>query len=100
MNKRDLVKAINETTDLSQTDASVAVDAIFTVIAAALAQGEEVRLMGFGTFSVAKRKASTGRNPRTGEIMSIKASTSPKFRAAKSLKTVVGDDGWGGTRQK
>lgn len=100
MNKRDLVRVLVETTDLSQADASVAVEAIFSAIAATLARGDEVRLTGFGTFSVAKRKASIGRNPRTGEAMSIKASTSPKFRAAKSLRNVVGDDGWGGTRQK
>ena len=55
----------------------------------ALAKGDEVRLVGFGTFATAKRKASTGRNPRTGEAMTIKASTQPKFKAGKGLKDAV-----------
>ena len=55
----------------------------------ALSGGDEVRLVGFGTFSVAKRKASTGRNPRTGEPMTIKASNQPKFKAGKGLKDAV-----------
>ena len=58
-------------------------------ITASLKKGEEVRLVGFGTFAVSKRKASTGRNPRTGEAMTIKASTQPKFKAGKGLKDAV-----------
>ncbi len=62
---------------------------IFEAISGALKSGDEVRLVGFGTFSVAKRKASTGRNPRTGEPMKIKASSQPKFKAGKGLKDAV-----------
>ena len=62
---------------------------LFDAITGALKKGDEVRLVGFGTFSVAKRKASTGRNPRTGEPMAIKASAQPKFKAGKGLKDAV-----------
>jgi DNA-binding protein HU-beta len=62
---------------------------VFDAVTGALKKGDEVRLVGFGTFSVAKRKASTGRNPRTGEAMQIKASSQPKFKAGKGLKDAV-----------
>ena len=62
---------------------------MFDAITGALKKGDEVRLVGFGTFSVTQRKASTGRNPRTGETMTIKASTQPKFKAGKGLKDSV-----------
>jgi DNA-binding protein HU-beta len=62
---------------------------VFETISTALGNGDEVRLVGFGTFSVARRKASTGRNPRTGEPMKISASSQPKFKAGKSLKDSV-----------
>ena len=62
---------------------------MFDAISGALKKGDEVRLVGFGTFSVSKRKASTGRNPRTGEPMKIKASAQPKFKAGKGLKDAV-----------
>ncbi|MEB3061162.1 HU family DNA-binding protein, partial [Parvimonas micra] len=70
-------------------DASKAVEAVFDAITGSLKKGNEVRLVGFGTFSVSKRKASTGRNPRTGEPMTIKASSQPKFKAGKGLKDAV-----------
>src|SRR5215217_6470200 len=70
-------------------DASRAVEAVFDTISSALKRGDEVRLVGFGTFSCSRRKASTGRNPRTGEPMQIKESTQPKFRAGKGLKDSV-----------
>ena len=89
MNKQDLVGAVGELTGLPRGDAARAVDAVFDSIAASLAKGEEVRLVGFGSFVVAQRKASTGRNPRTGEPMDIKASTVPKFRVGKGLKDTV-----------
>ncbi|WP_408589293.1 HU family DNA-binding protein, partial [Novosphingobium sp.] len=65
MNKNDLIGAVADTSGLSKGDATKAVEAVFDAITGTLAKGEEVRLVGFGTFSVAKRKASTGRNPRT-----------------------------------
>ncbi|WP_338114814.1 HU family DNA-binding protein [Novosphingobium olei] len=89
MNKNDLISAVADASGLSKADATKAVEAVFDSVSAALAKGDEVRLVGFGTFSVAKRKASTGRNPRTGEPMSIKASAQPKFKAGKGLKDAV-----------
>ncbi len=89
MNKNDLIGAVAETSGLSRNDASKAVEGVFDTISDALKKGDEVRLVNFGTFSVAKRKASTGRNPRTGEPMTIKASTQPKFKAGKALKDAV-----------
>ena len=86
MNKQELIGRIADTAGLSRGDAVKAVEAVFETISSALKAGDEVRLVGFGTFSVTRRKASTGRNPRTGEPMSIKASTQPKFRAGKGLK--------------
>ena len=67
----------------------VSVETMLEVITSALKRGDEVRLVGFGNFSVTRRKASTGRNPRTGEPMQIKASTQPKFKAGKGLKDSV-----------
>ncbi|MDD3799601.1 MAG: HU family DNA-binding protein [Novosphingobium sp.] len=89
MNKNDLISAVADSSGLSRNDATKAVEGVFDSITAALAKGDEVRLVGFGTFSTAKRKASTGRNPRTGEAMTIKASTQPKFKAGKGLKDAV-----------
>ena len=89
MNKNDLISAVAETSGLSKNDASNAVEGVFDAITKALAGGDEVRLVGFGTFSVAKRKASTGRIPRTGEPMNIPASTQPKFKAGKGLMDAV-----------
>jgi DNA-binding protein HU-beta len=89
MNKNDLISAVAETSGLSKTDATSAVESVLDTITRALSSGDEVRLVGFGTFSVAKRKASTGRNPRTGEPMTIKASSQPKFKAGKGLKDAV-----------
>ncbi|WP_136161200.1 HU family DNA-binding protein [Sphingomonas flavalba] len=89
MNKQELIGAVADGSGLSKADAGKAVEAVFDSIAAALKKGDEVRLVGFGTFSVSKRKASTGRNPRTGEPMTIKASSQPKFKAGKGLKDSV-----------
>lgn len=89
MNKQDLIGQVAETAGLSKGDAVKAVEAVFDTISGALKRGDEVRLVGFGTFTVTKRKASTGRNPRTGEPMSIKASSQPKFKAGKGLKDSV-----------
>jgi DNA-binding protein HU-beta len=89
MNKQELISAVADASGLGKGDASKAVEAVFDVISGALTKNEEVRLVGFGTFSVSKRKASTGRNPRTGEPMTIKASAQPKFKAGKGLKDAV-----------
>ena len=89
MNKQDLIGAVADSSGLSKADASKAVEGVFDAISGALKKGDEVRLVGFGTFSVSKRKASTGRNPRTGEAMTIKASSQPKFTAGKGLKDAV-----------
>jgi DNA-binding protein HU-beta len=89
MNKQELIGAVAEQAGLTRGDASKAVESVFDSISGALKKGDEVRLVGFGTFSVSKRKASTGRNPRTGEPMSIAASSQPKFKAGKGLKDSV-----------
>ena len=86
MNKQDLIAAVADVAGLSKGDSSKAVEAVFDTIQGSLKKGHEVRLVGFGTFSITKRKASIGRNPRTGEPMTIKASTQPKFKAGKGLK--------------
>jgi DNA-binding protein HU-beta len=89
MNKNDLISAVATASGLSKNDASSAVESVFDTITKALSKGDEVRLVGFGTFSVSRRKASVGRNPRTKEPMQIKASTQPKFKAGKGLKDAV-----------
>ncbi len=89
MNKNDLISAVADTADLSKADAGKAVDSVLDQITGALKKGGEVRLVGFGTFSVAKRKATTGRNPQTGATIQIPASKQPKFKAGKALKDAV-----------
>ncbi len=89
MNKQDLIGAVADQTGMSRVESSQAVEAVFTTIGQALKRGDEERLVGFGTFSVANRKASIGRNPRTGEPMQIKASSSPKFRPGKTFKDLI-----------
>lgn len=89
MNKNDLIASLADDMDISKADATRAVDSILRIIEKALKKGGEVRLVGFGTFSVVKRKASEGRNPRTGETIKIPASKQPKFKAGKSLKDAV-----------
>ncbi|MBM3510027.1 MAG: HU family DNA-binding protein [Alphaproteobacteria bacterium] len=89
MNKNDLVSAVADAAGLSKADAGRAVDSVFDTIAASLKKGQEVRLVGFGTFVVTRRKASRGRNPRTGEAIQIPASKQPKFRAGQALKDAV-----------
>jgi DNA-binding protein HU-beta len=89
MNKNDLIAAVADSTGMSKANAGQAVDATFDAITNALKQGDEVKVIGFGNFMVAKRAASTGRNPRTGEAIAIAASKTPKFRAGKGLKDAV-----------
>ncbi len=89
MNKNELIAEVANTAGMSKADASRAVDGVFDSISSSLARGNEVRLVGFGTFSVAHRRESQGRNPRTGERITIRASNQPKFKAGKVLKESV-----------
>ncbi len=89
MNKAELVEHVAKNADLTKADAQKAVEAVFTGITTTLKKGEPARFVGFGTFSVAKRAATTGRNPRTGEPIKIKASKNAKFKAGKELKEAV-----------
>lgn len=89
MNKVELVAEIAKNTGLTKVDSEKATEALLNTVAAALKKGDEVRLVGFGTFSVASREATTGRNPRTGATIKIPASKQPKFKAGKGLKDAV-----------
>ena len=93
MNKSELTQKLAERSNLSKADASRAVDALFSVedgiIAKALKSGEKVQITGFGSFETRRREARTGRNPRTGKEIKIKASNSAAFRAGKGLKDAV-----------
>jgi len=86
MNKAELVAHVAKESELSKDAAEKVVDATFNSIEKALRQGDNVRILGFGNFLIAQRKASTGRNPRTGAEVKIPASRVPKFRAGKALK--------------
>ena len=88
MNKGDLVNEVAKVTG-TKKDAQAAVDCVLDTITRALKKKGEVTLVGFGTFKVAKRKARTGRNPKTGEAIKIKAKNTPKFVAGKGLKDAV-----------
>ena len=89
MNKGDLVEAVADSADLSRADAARAVDAVLDSVTRSLKKGDNVSLVGFGTFSVKRRNARTGRNPRTGEPIQIAASNVPGFKAGKGLKDAV-----------
>lgn len=89
MNKSELVAKIAELTGFTKTDSTAALDAVFESIKAALVAGEEVRLIGVGTFAVVRRKEGKGHNPRTGEEMIIAASNQPKFKPSSVLKEAV-----------
>ncbi len=89
MNKAELTDAISKSTDLPKVASARALDAALEAITKAMKKGDTVTLIGFGTFSVRKRKARKGRNPRTGEVIKIKASKVPGFKAGKALKDVV-----------
>ena len=88
MNKGDLINQVAKVLD-SKKDAQAAVDAALSAIVGSLKKGDDVTLVGFGTFKVAKRKARTGRNPQTGEAIKIKATKVPKFVAGKAFKDAV-----------
>jgi DNA-binding protein HU-beta len=93
MNKSEFVAAVSDAAQLSKADAERAVDSFISVVAHQLRTGGEVRLVGFGTFEVRQRGASEGRNPRTGEMIKIKASRLPRFKAGKALKDEVNGEG-------
>lgn len=89
MNKSELVSAISEKADLTKAKAAEALDAFIDIVSDALASNDEIRIVGFGTFAVVTRKATEGRNPRTGAVIKIAASKQPKFRPGKALKDQV-----------
>ncbi len=89
MNKNDLVSAVSESVGISKADATKAVDSVFDSITNSMRNGNEVRLVGFGTFSVAQRQARNGRNPQTGATIYIPARKQAKFKAGKALKEAV-----------
>jgi DNA-binding protein HU-beta len=89
MNKGDLAAAVASRANMSKAAAGEAVDAVFDSITDSLAGGTEVRILGFGNFSVSHRAASMGRNPQTGQPMQIRASNQAKFKAGKGLKDAV-----------
>ncbi|BAU57220.1 HU family DNA-binding protein [Halorhodospira halochloris] len=89
MNKSELIEAVADSADLSKAAASRAVDAMVESITDALKEGDQVTLVGFGTFSVRERAARTGRNPQTGETIEIPASKVPGFKPGKALKDAV-----------
>jgi DNA-binding protein HU-beta len=96
VNKQELIEAVAKKAKLSPGQAGKALDAVFSpdpekgLISATLRSGGKVTLAGFGTFEARQRKARTGRNPRTGEVIQIPARTSPAFRPGKTLKDKVG----------
>ena len=89
MNKSELSARVADAASLSGTQAASAVNAVFLAIADALARGETVTVAGFGTFTTRRREARQGRNPRTGESITIAASTTPAFKAGKALRDAV-----------
>ncbi len=89
MTKAELIDKISSGAKISKVDATKALDFTLNSIKGALKKGQKVTLVGFGTFSVAKRKSRKGRNPRTGDVITIPASRVPKFTSGKSLKDAV-----------
>jgi DNA-binding protein HU-beta len=89
MNKQDLVAVVAEAGEMSKAKAGDVLDAVFEAITKSLKKKQEVRLVGFGTFSTSRRKAGKGRNPRTGEEIKIPATTTVRFKAGKGLKDAV-----------
>ena len=89
MNKAELVAAVAEKAEISKKDAEKAVKAFTDVVSEELVNGGKIQLVGFGTFEVSERPAREGRNPRTGETMTIAATKTPKFKVGKALKDMV-----------
>jgi len=93
VNKSEIVGLVAGRTGVGRAVAGDAVDAVFEAIREAMARGEDVRIVGFGTFGTRSRPARTGRNPRTGESLNIAASTVPAFKAGKPLRDAVNAGG-------
>ena len=91
MNKADLIDAIASAADINKSDAGRALDAFIDTVTEALSRGDQVSLVGFGTFAVKHRAGRDGRNPRTGETIKIAPSSVPGFKAGKALKDAVND---------
>jgi len=89
MNKTELINSVAESAKMSKTDAAEAIEATFATIENALKSGEEVRIIGFGSFQVANRAESVRRNPSTGKPMTVPAARVPKFKAGKALREAV-----------
>ncbi len=89
MNKTELIAAVAGKTELTKKDTEKVLKAFTDVVAEELKKGEKVQLVGFGTFEVSERAAREGRNPQTGETMTIAASKAPKFKAGKALKDMI-----------
>ncbi len=89
MNKKDFMSAVADRSGLSKSDAESAVEAVLETITATLKKGDQVQLVGFGSFLSRRREAREGRNPRTGETIQIKASNVPSFKAGKALKDAL-----------
>ena len=89
MNKNDLIANVASSAGLSKSDATRSLESLLDTITNALKRGEKVSIVGFGNFSISERKATTGRNPRTGESIQIPASKRPKFSVGKALKEAV-----------
>ncbi len=89
MNKQELIKKVAEDAELTQKQAAAALESVMESVKAAVAAGDKVQLIGFGTFESKKKEAHTGRNPRTGETVNIEASVQPVFKAGKAFKDAV-----------
>jgi DNA-binding protein HU-beta len=89
VNKADMIEQIAQAAEVSKSAAERAVDALIAAVKSSLKKGDMVTLVGFGTFYVSKREARSGRNPRTGEALTIKATRVPRFRAGKALKDAI-----------
>lgn len=93
MNKNELIAEVADKTDLTKAKAAETIDAFISVVSKSLSKGEEIRLVGFGTFTVVHRKATEGRNPRTGAVIKIAAANKAKFKAGKALTEQVNKGG-------
>lgn len=89
MNKNELIADVADKTGLTKAKAAETIDAFISIVSKAMSKGDEVRLVGFGTFTVVHRKATEGRNPRTGAVIKIAAANKPKFKAGKALSELV-----------
>lgn len=89
MNKAELIDQLAKDADITKTQANAAIDSFTTSVVKALKKGDRVTLVGFGTFSVSERSARSGRNPKTGAVIKIKAKKVPKFKAGKDFATKI-----------